>query len=371
MSASWTVDALRERCGDAIVQRARLPLRSLSLTWLRKSAALGHSEDVNLCEPHEIVETDVLVIGAGIAGLSAAVEAASGAKVTVLTKADSSSESATRYAQGGVAAALSPADSPELHFEDTIRAGDGLCDEDAVNVLVHEGPDRVRHLIEWGLQFDTVNGELVFGREAAHRLHRVLHAHGDATGEMIQRTLVERARGLANIELLKSRFTLQLALDAAPLRRCLWWFTSKPARSPDSARPRSWPPAAWETLPYTTNPAVATGDGAALAYRAGAAMADLEFVQFHPTALMLNGAPTFLISEAVRGEGALLRNVAGERFMPRYHEMAELAPRDVVSRAIMAELRRTDSHHVFLDVTHLDAAFIRERFPTIFKTCES
>lgn len=321
---------------------------------------------------HEIVETDVLVIGAGIAGLSAAVEAASGAKVTVLTKADSSSESATRYAQGGVAAALSPADSPELHFEDTIRAGDGLCDEDAVNVLVHEGPDRVRHLIEWGLQFDTVNGELVFGREAAHRLHRVLHAHGDATGEMIQRTLVERARGLANIELLKSRFTLQLALDAG---RCVGAQVVHQQTGEVSlilARATVLATGGLGRLyRSTTNPAVATGDGAALAYRAGAAMADLEFVQFHPTALMLNGAPTFLISEAVRGEGALLRNVAGERFMPRYHEMAELAPRDVVSRAIMAELRRTDSHHVFLDVTHLDAAFIRERFPTIFKTCES
>ena len=156
--------------------------------------------------------TDV-VIGAGIAGLSATVEAAAGARITVLTKAVSSSESATRYAQGGVAAALSPADSPALHFEDTIQAGDGLCDEEAVRVLVHEGPKRVRDLIDWGLQFDTKNGELVFGREGAHRLHRVLHAHGEATGEMIQRTRVARARGLESVRLLKNHFTLRLILE--------------------------------------------------------------------------------------------------------------------------------------------------------------
>ncbi|MBI3946269.1 MAG: L-aspartate oxidase [Armatimonadetes bacterium] len=316
--------------------------------------------------------TDVLVIGAGIAGLSAAVAAAAKLRVTVLTKAASSSESATRYAQGGVAAALSPADSPELHFEDTIQAGDGLCDPDAVRVLVHEGPDRVRDLIDWGLQFDTVNGELVFGREGAHRLHRVLHAHGDATGEMIQRTLVARARGLEPVALLKSHFTLKLLVHQGCCRGAYVADEESGDVVPILARATVLATGGLGRIyRSTTNPAVATGDGAALAYRAGAEMADLEFVQFHPTALMLPGAPPFLISEAVRGEGALLRGAGGERFMPKYHPMAELAPRDVVSRAILSELRRSGAETVFLDVTHLDAAFIRERFPTISKTCDS
>lgn len=316
--------------------------------------------------------TDVLVIGAGIAGLSAAVAAAAKLRVTVLTKAPSSSESATRYAQGGVAAALSPADSPELHFEDTIQAGDGLCDEEAVWVLVHEGPDRVRDLIDWGLQFDTQNGELVFGREGAHRLHRVLHAHGDATGEMIERTLVARARGLERVVLHTSHFTLRLLVEEG---RCVGAYVVNAdtgAVVPFLARATVLATGGLgQIYRNTTNPPVATGDGVALAYHAGAELADLEFVQFHPTALMLDGAPPFLISEAVRGEGALLRNAQGERFMPNYHPMAELAPRDVVSRAILAELRRTGSHTVFLDLTHLDAAFIHERFPTISKTCAS
>ncbi len=319
---------------------------------------------------HNQFETDVLVVGAGIAGLSAAVRAADGTKVTVLTKS-ASSESATRYAQGGVAAALSPADSPNLHFEDTIQAGDGLCDENAVDVLVHEGPDRVRELIDWGLQFDTKNGELVFGREAAHRLHRVLHAHGDATGEMIQRTLVARARSLDAIRLHRSLFTLQLIVEEG---RCV----GARAVDEDTGEPVTFLARATvlatgglgQLYRSTTNPSVATGDGAALAYRAGAEMADLEFIQFHPTALMLAGAPQFLISEAVRGEGAILRNSRGERFMPRYHPMAELAPRDVVSRSIVTEMRAVGGS-VFLDITHKDAAFIRERFPTISKTCES
>ncbi|HHX41923.1 MAG TPA: L-aspartate oxidase [Armatimonadetes bacterium] len=320
----------------------------------------------------EVRETDVLVIGAGIAGLSAAVEASKGARVTVLTKASSSSESATRYAQGGVAAALSPADRPELHFEDTIRAGDGLCDEEAVNVLVHEGPDRVRELIEWGLQFDTENGELVFGREGAHRLHRVLHAHGDATGEMIERTLVDRAKRLGAIELLKNRFTLRLithegrCVGVHAIHEQTGEITAILARTVVLATG-----GLGQIYKSTTNPTVATGDGAALAFRAGAEMADLEFIQFHPTALMLEGAPPFLISEAVRGEGAILRNARGERFMLDYHEMAELAPRDVVSRAIVSELRRTGTETVVLDLTHLDADYIRQRFPTISKTCAS
>lgn len=317
------------------------------------------------------LQTDVLVIGAGIAGLSAAVEAASASQVTVLTKAATSSESATRYAQGGVAAALNPADSPDLHFEDTIQAGDGLCDERAVEVLVHEGPDRVRDLIDWGLQFDTKNGELVFGREGAHRLHRVLHAHGDATGEMIQRTLVEHARGIENITLRKSHFTLQLILDEG---RCVGAHVlDEDTGDVQTILARATVLATGglgQLYRSTTNPGVATGDGLALAYRAGAEVGDVEFVQFHPTALLLAGAPCFLISEAVRGEGAILRNSLGERFMPAYHPMAELAPRDVVSRAIISELRRTGSERVMLDISHLDADFIRERFPTISATLE-
>ncbi|MFN7981521.1 MAG: L-aspartate oxidase [Vicinamibacterales bacterium] len=310
---------------------------------------------------------DFVIVGGGIAGLRAASTLAASGRVVILTKA-ASTESNTGYAQGGIAVALGPGDSVERHVADTLAAGAGLCDESAVRVLVGEGPRYVRELIEWGAQFDRQpSGELVFGLEAAHSVHRILHA-GDFTGREISRAMWQRVAGLDRISVITHACVTEVIVEngrAAGVR----YFDQRGARGEvRGARVLLATGGGGQIFRETTNPAVATGDGVALAYHAGARVADLEFVQFHPTALSLAGAPRFLISEALRGEGARLINAGGERFMERYDAAGDLAPRDVVARGIVREIERTGGP-VFLTLQHLDAARVRARFPTIAEMC--
>ena len=317
------------------------------------------------------LETDFIVIGSGVAGLRASIELAkSGARVTVLTK-DKASESNTEYAQGGVAVVLSDDDNAELHEEDTLVAGAGLCDEEAVETLVTEGAKYIKQLIEWGTEFDREGGKLVFTQEAAHSRRRILHAHGDSTGKEIVRALIARARQEKSIVLMPFANTESLIMRDG---RCVGVrFLDPILRAPREIYAKAvilCTGGAGQLYLHTTNPPVATGDGMAMAYFAGAEMADMEFVQFHPTALNLENAPRFLLSEAMRGEGGVLRNKSGERFMAHYDERLELAPRDIVSRSIVAEMRKTGTRHVYLDMTALSEDFLCERFPKIYETCK-
>ncbi|MCW5961315.1 MAG: L-aspartate oxidase [Pyrinomonadaceae bacterium] len=316
------------------------------------------------------LETDFIVIGSGVAGLRSAIELAeTGARVTVLTK-DKTSESNTEYAQGGVAVVLSEDDEAALHEEDTLIAGAGLCDERAVETLVVEGTKYIKQLIDWGTEFDKDGGRLVFTQEAAHSRRRILHAHGDSTGKEIVRALIARARQEKTILLMPFANTESLIVSGG---RCAGVrFLDPILRSPREIYAKAvimCTGGAGQLYQHTTNPPVATGDGMAMAYFAGAEMADMEFVQFHPTALNLENAPRFLLSEAMRGEGGVLRNYAGERFMERYDERLELAPRDIVSRSIVAEMRKTGTRSVFLDMTAMSESFLKERFPKIYDTC--
>ena len=308
---------------------------------------------------------DVLVLGGGIAGLTAAIAAARRWRVGLLTKA-SLNDTTTFLAQGGIAAALGESDSPDLHFEDTVNAGAGLCDPEAVRVLVDEGPDRVRELIEICPRFDRQNGEIVLGREGAHSVRRVAHAGGDATGREVSSALSEAARVGSRVQLYEDEFAIDLltidgrCIGALSLNLADGEYTLNLAMVTILATG-----GAGQVYARTTNPEVATGDGVAMAYRAGAAIRDLEFVQFHPTGLAVGDSPTPLITEALRGEGALLRNAAGERFMPAVDPKAELASRDVVVRAMNAEMAREGSTHVYLDATGLDADMLVRRFPRV------
>ena len=308
----------------------------------------------------------MLVLGGGIAGLTAAIGAARRWRVGLLTKS-TFDDTTTFLAQGGIAAALGPSDSPELHFQDTVNAGAGLCDEEAVRVLVNEGPDRVRELMEICPRFDKVDGEIVLGREGAHSVARVVHAGGDATGSEVSSALAEAARVGSRVQLYENEFVIDLltvdgrCVGALTLNLDDGGLTLNVAMVTILATG-----GAGQVYGRTTNPLVATGDGVAMAYRAGAAIRDLEFVQFHPTGLAVPGQETVqLITEALRGEGAYLRNAAGERFMTGYDPRAELASRDVVVRAMVDEMRREGSDHVYLDATHLDAAWLQERFPRV------
>ncbi|CAM4493226.1 L-aspartate oxidase [Paenibacillus typhae] len=316
------------------------------------------------------VKTDVIVIGSGIAGLFTAIKAAEDRKVIVLTK-KSLMESNTRYAQGGIAAVFSEEDSPEYHRQDTLMAGAGLNSSAAVDVLVHEGPEGVRELIRLGTIFDEENGVLALTQEGAHSHRRILHANGDATGYEIVRALIEQVKQDRNIEVWDDHFVIDLITEQGECAGAL-------VQRPNGERLFLQADAtvlcsggAGQLYRYTTNPEVATGDGVAIAYRAGAHIRDMEFIQFHPTALCYPGAPRFLISEAVRGEGAVLRNIHGDRFMERYHELLELAPRDIVARAIVSEMELTKSTFVYLDITHEPADMVKHRFPTIYETCMS
>lgn len=310
---------------------------------------------------------DLVVIGSGIAGLCAALVAAPRARVAVITKGRLE-DGCSRWAQGGIAAAVGDDDSAQQHYDDTIAAGRGLCHPEAVRVLVEEGPARVRQLIDWGVGFDTQNGELLLAREAAHSRPRILHARGDGTGLEIETTLITRLRAL-DVGVMEHAHVDRLVADADGRCIGLEWSDVNTGASQrvvangvvlaSGGAGRLWP--------NTTNPETATGDGVALAYSAGADIAGMEFIQFHPTALALEGAPRFLISEAVRGEGAVVVNEAGRRFLFDTDARGELAGRDVVSRAIWDELRRSGAAHVYLDCSAVDGVSVR--FPAIHRTC--
>jgi L-aspartate oxidase len=314
---------------------------------------------------------DFLVVGAGVAGLRAAVDLAHHGNVLVVTK-ESLGESNTHYAQGGIAVAIDGEADIALHLEDTINAGDGIVYRPAAETLVREGPLRVGELIEWGAAFDSQAGELLRTREGAHSLPRILHANGDATGAEISRSLVAFARSHKRIQF--AEWTMVTGLVVADGRAIAADLASA---GPFAADPRPHristrailiaSGGAGQVYSDTTNPAVATGDGIALALEASAALADMEFYQFHPTALALPGVPRFLISEALRGEGAYLRNDRGERFMERYHPRLELAPRDVVARAIAREGlgESGETRAVHLDMRHVKGIDLRQRFPGI------
>lgn len=311
-------------------------------------------------------QTDFLVIGSGVAGLYTAVRAAAHGSVTLVTKSQVL-ESNTWYAQGGIAAAMSESDSPQAHLRDTLQAGAGLCVEEAAAVLVTEGPQRIFDLISLGTHFDRLpSGELVLGREAAHSHRRIVHARGDATGAELSESLAVHAKRIPNLTIVERCLALELLLSEG---RCvgavllsesgqlLWHLARATVLSTGGCG---------QLYRYTTNPTVATGDGQAMALRAGAQLLDMEFVQFHPTALATDTNPMPLISEAVRGEGARLLNAEGERFMSAIHPWRELAPRDVVARAIFHQMQQGSP--VYLDATHMGERFAI-RFPTIFGLC--
>jgi L-aspartate oxidase len=311
---------------------------------------------------------DYIVVGSGIGGLYTALLAREQGSVLVITKG-SIDDCNTRYAQGGIAAAIGKNDTPELHIKDTLSAGAGLCNEEAVNILVREAPQRIADLVYFRVPFDTIDGEIALTMEAAHSIPRILHAGGDATGEHIEVALSKKVRD-AHIQVLENFLCTEIfqekgrvsGINAMDCRtgsteefQCRFLILATGGGG--------------QLFRYNTNSSIATGDGISLAFNAGAEIADMEFFQFHPTALRMPGVAPFLISEAVRGEGGILRNAEGIRFMPEYHEKAELAPRDVVARSILAEMKKAGSDRVYLDVTHLPSHVITARFPHIYRFC--
>ncbi|KPK24187.1 MAG: L-aspartate oxidase [Dehalococcoidia bacterium SG8_51_3] len=311
---------------------------------------------------------DYIIVGSGIAGLYTALLAREQGSVLVITKG-SIEDCNTRHAQGGIAAAIGRDDSPDLHYKDTIAAGDGLCDEEAVRILVEEAPARIAELVNFGVPFDTLNGRIALTLEAAHSVPRILHAGGDATGEHIEVTLSKRVRA-ARIPVLEDSQATEILLEnkavtgmnvldcrtgSIEIFECLHLILTTGG--------------AGQLFKFNTNSDIATGDGIALAFKVGAEIMDMEFFQFHPTALHLPGVTPFLISEAVRGEGGILRNTEGHQFMPDYAPQGDLAPRDVVARSIIYEMNKTNSDRVYLDVTHISPDIITTRFPHIYRFC--
>ena len=326
--------------------------------------------------------TDVLVIGGGVAGLRAAIAAAdAGAEVLLLTK-DTVAESNTWYAQGGIAAVLQPMDSYESHIHDTEVGGAGMCDEKAVRIVIEEGPTRVLELLEWGANFDKKPGnphDLAFTLEGGHSFARIIHAYGDATGRELAQTLIRTVRSRENIRISETSFAIDLITDEADSQnpasngsRCVGAIAliDEQVQMIWAKRTILASGGAGQLYRESTNPSIATADGHAMAYRAGATLQDMEMVQFHPTTLYVAGASRALITEAVRGEGGYLVDRNGYRFMGDYHPAKELAPRDVVSRAIVEQIRKTHYTHVYLDARHLPATEFLERFPQLAKLLE-
>ncbi|HOT77362.1 MAG TPA: L-aspartate oxidase [Candidatus Wallbacteria bacterium] len=315
-------------------------------------------------------ETDFLIVGSGIAGLRAAISLSEHGRVMVLTK-DKTEECNSYLAQGGIAAAIGENDNVRYHVEDTLKTGVGLCCKEAVSILVEEGPRQIADFLRFGANFDmTGDNRIALTREGAHTRDRIVHAHGDAIGLELELTLIKKARSLDNIIFAEGIYLVDIltadqtavgaiVYDPATLSCRVIYFKSMVLATGGIGY----------LFQNTTNSHIATGDGVAIARRAGAAITDMEFIQFHPTTLYLEHAPRFLISEAVRGEGAYLVNVNGERFMQGVHEMAELAPRDIVSREILKQIEKTSHPCVYLDITHRESEFLKARFPKIYSNC--
>ncbi len=317
--------------------------------------------------PHHV--TDVLIIGGGLAGLRAALGTPEPLRALVVTK-DEVRESNSAYAQGGIAGVLDPEDHFDDHIADTLAAGKGLCDAEVVAMVVREAPERIAELVRWGTHFDQANGAVALTREGGHSHARIAHALGDATGREVMRAVIGQAKGRPNVRLWQNSYTIDLLTQNGRCRGALVWDKT---RGPALVWARATLLAtggAGQLYRESTNPPIATGDGHALAYRAGAEMRDMEFMQFHPTVLYIAGSSRHLLTEALRGEGAILRDRHGVRFMPQAHPLAELAPRDDVSRAITAQMARTQHPCVYLDLSHLDPTFIQGRFPGIAALCK-
>jgi L-aspartate oxidase len=315
-------------------------------------------------------ETEILIIGSGVAGLTAALSAAeSGCRITLITKSQLNSGS-TPHAQGGISSVFSDNDSFKSHLKDTLKAGAGLCNENAVKVLVEEGPNRINDLIDMGMNFDKIDGKIHLTKEAAHSHRRILHSNGDATGKELEFILVRKVLEQDNIKVKEHIFAMDLITEDNICYGCIGYdFNTGQEIFFQSHSTVLAGGGIGEIYRETTNPPEITGDTIAMAYRAGAVLTDMEFIQFHPTTLYIAGAPRFLISESVRGEGAYLLNNKNERFMKNYHKDCELAARDIVSRAISEEMIKTKSPNVFLSLSHLSDKLIENRFPNIRKMC--
>ena len=311
---------------------------------------------------------DVLIIGGGLAGLRAALAVPAEQSVLVVTKS-ALRQSNSNFAQGGIAGVIDPEDRFEDHIADTLAAGGQLCDPAVVEMVVREAPGRINELVEWGTQFDLQSGALALGREGGHSHHRIVHALGDSTGKEVMRAVIDRAPGAPNVEAWENAFTLDLLTHEDRCRGALVWSEQQGKVFVWAKQTILCTGGAGQIYRETTNPEVATGDGLAIAYRAGAELRDMEFMQFHPTVLYIAGSSRSLITEAMRGEGAQLVDRNGHRFMPDYDERGELAPRDVVSRSIVEQMDRTRHPNVYLDLTHLDAKSVRARFPGIAAIC--
>ena len=312
--------------------------------------------------------TDVLIIGAGITGIRAALAVDPSLEVVLATK-DVISHSNSAYAQGGIAGVFDPLDDFASHVADTLAAGKGLCDRDIVETVVQEAPDRIRELIAMGTVFDQVDGEIALTQEGGHSHRRIVHALGDATGKEVMRALIERIQREPQIATWERTFTIDLLTSDGECRGALVWNAQHGKTFVWAKQTILATGGAGRLFRETTNPEIATADGQAMAFRAGAELRDMEFMQFHPTVLYIAGSSRHLISEAVRGEGGLLRDCQGHRFMPDYDPAAELAPRDIVSRAITRQMEKTRHHCVYLDLTHLDKSLVKERFPHIRMVC--
>jgi len=314
--------------------------------------------------------TDYLVIGAGIAGLRTAIEASQTGSVTVVTKG-TVEDSNTWHAQGGIASVLDKTDDFESHIADTLRTGGGLSDEKIVDIVVRQGPQLIRQLLNWGVAFDMDNGNIATTLEGGHSHARIAHAHGDETGKIIAQTLIAKARQQRNIKIIENLFTLDLLTVNNKCLGIIGWQKDLGLRIIWASNTILATGGAGQLYRETTNPSCATADGLAIAWRAGAILRDLEFVQFHPTTLYIAGASRALITETLRGEGAVLLDSKGRAFMKDYNPAAELAPRDIVSRAILTQMLKTKSTHVYLDIRHFDKQHFTKRFPVISELCES
>ncbi len=312
--------------------------------------------------------TDVLILGGGLAGLRAALAVDPRLAVTVVTK-DDLQASSSQWAQGGIASVVDPEDRFDNHVADTLTAGCGLCDEAVVDSVVREAPGRIAELMAWGTRFDSNNGSLELGREGGHSHHRIVHALGDATGREVMRAVIEQARRLEHLEVWPDTFTIDLVTDAGRCRGAIVWHPAHGKTIVWARRTILATGGAGQLYRESTNPPGVSGDGMALAWRAGAELRDMEFMQFHPTVLYIAGGARSLITEAVRGAGAHLVDRDGKRFMPDFDPRAELAPRDVVSRAITVVMHRTHHANVYLDLAHLDPAMVHRRFPGMAEIC--